>query len=490
MKKKFYNVKKKCYKEEKLNQKGLKMKTKLWAALLLSTTISISAFAGLPEAIKAFDKAEYETAYPEMMALASEGNPEAAYYMGKMYREGLGVEADVEKAVQYFEQADKGYYSDATVELGKMAMDGEGMAQNKDLGIQYLKKAAYAGNGNAMFELGTLYEKGDSVEKNYTYAFGFFYMGALKGEKRSQVKAARCYLKGRGIPQDFKAAVKWYVRAANQGYIPAQQEWADLRTNHPRLRNPVDAFSWYSILAAYNSDEVGRVAANKRDAIGRGFDSAFITAQQKKIMNWRPIPAAYSVPAKERLTADMPIIPGFNDDETTKTRLESGAALQSDGSLYGITQQMIDTAFTSGDRSPLEKKIEATAQNGSVNVYGYYGDLLRNRFHDDASAVQWYRKGAEQNEPYAQYQLGKSYCEGRGINPADISECYGWMLTAMGYVKDSNLAFTIKNAIISIEGAATEEELKTGKTKSEERKSKQQAAEEKPQKKSGLFNLF
>ena len=290
------------------------MKIKLWAALLLSTSLSFSAFAGLPEAIKAFDKAEYETAYPEMMALAGEGNAEAAYYMGKMYHEGLGVNADIGKAIQYFEQADKGYYSPATVQLGKMAMEGEGMAQNKELGIQYFKKAAYAGNGDAMYELGNLYEKGDAVEKNYTYAFGFFYMGALKGEKRSQLKTARYYLNGRGIPQDFQAAVKWYVRAANQGFIPAQQEWAGLRVGHPRLKNPVDAFSWYSILAAYNSDDVGRVAAERRDAIGKGFDAALVTAQQKKIMNWRPIPAAYSVPTKERLTAIMPIIPGFNDD--------------------------------------------------------------------------------------------------------------------------------------------------------------------------------
>ena len=138
----------------------------------------------------------------------------------------------------------------------------------------------------------------------------------------------------------------------------------------------------------------------------------------------------------------------------------------------------------------MEKKIEAAAQNGRVKAYGYYGDLLRNRFKDDASAVQWYKKGAEQNEPYAQYQLGKSYCEGRGINPANVSECYGWMLTAMERTKDANLAFTVKNALIAIEGAATEDELKAGKAKAEERKQARQEIEEKPKKKSGLFNLF
>ena len=65
------------------------------------------------------------------------------------------------------------------------------------------------------------------------------------------------------------------------------------------------------------------------------------------------------------------------------------------------------------------------------------------------------------------------------------------MLTASERsMTDQNLAFTIKNALIAIEGAATEDELKTGKAKAEERKQKQTATEEKPQKKSGLFNLF
>jgi len=466
------------------------MKKNLLTAILLSTILALPAYAGLPDAIKAFDKAEYETAYPEMMALASEGNPAAAYYMGRMYQEGLGVDPDVSKALQYYEQADKGLNAAAAVQLGKMAMTGEGMAQNKDLGIQYLKKAAYAGEADAFYELGKLYEDGNGVEKNYIYSFGFFYMGALKGEKRSQVKTARFYLNGRGIPQDFNEAVKWYVRAANQGFIPAQQEWANLRVTHPRLRNPVDAFSWYSILAAYNSDEVGRSAAASRDAIGGGFDAALITAQQKKIMNWRPIPADRSVPVKERMTAVMPIIPGFNDAETTQARLESGAALQADGSAYGITPTMIGAAVESKTRTDLEKKIEAAAQSGNLKAYGYYGDLLRSHFSDNTSAVTWYRKGADAGEPYAQYQLGKSYCEGRGINPSDIAECYGWMLTAIQRVQDQNLIFTLKNAIAAIEAAATPEELKAGKEKADKRQQAKQAAEEKPQKKSGLFNLF
>ena len=468
------------------------MKIKLLGAFLLSTILSVPVLAGLPEAVQSFEKADYGAAYPEMLALANEGSPVAAYYLGRMYDEGLGVKADTTTALRYFEQADKGYNSDATVQLGLKALRGEGMTRNTDLGIQYLKKAAYAGNENALYELGILYENGDGVEKNYTYAFGFFYMAALKGEKKAQVKTARYYLSGRGIPQDFNAAKTWYVRAANQGYIPAQQEWADIRSRHPRLANSIDAFSWYSILAAYNSDEIGQAAAARRDAIGAGFNPALMEAQQKRIAAWRPVPAALSVPPQERITAVLPVIPGFNDEETTKNRLTSGAALQADGTLYGINGRMIEDAVETGNRLMLEKVIDEAVAHGQRRAYGYYGDLLRNRFQDDASAVTWYRKGAEAGDSYAQYQLGKSYCEGRGINPADISVCYSWMLDA-ARSPDKNLALTVREAISAIEGEATPEELNRGKELLAERQKKQEeaaAAAAPPKKESGLFNLF
>lgn len=231
------------------------MKMKLSVVFALSTMLAAPVFAGLNEAVQAFKGGNYQTAYPELFALSEEGNAEANYYMGRIYKDGLGVIPDSMKALRYFENADKALNSDATVELAKMIIAGEGIEKNTDLGLQYLKKAAYAGNEDALYELGQIYEEGKGVELNLNYAFGFYYMGALKGDKRAQLKIAKYYLTGRGIVQDFAKAKTWFVRSANQGYIPAQQEWADTLAKNPRYINPIDAYSWYSILAAYNSDE-------------------------------------------------------------------------------------------------------------------------------------------------------------------------------------------------------------------------------------------
>lgn len=465
------------------------MVKKFIPVFLLASCLAVSAAADLNEAVRSFNKADYQAAYPELKALSEEGNPVAAYYMGRMYREGLGMDVDADKAVHYFEMADRGHYPDAAVALGQMVIKGEGTLKDLNLGEQYLKKAAYVGNNDALYALGEMYEQGEGVEKNYTYAFGFFYMAALKGDARAQLKAAQYYLNGRGIPQDYKEAVKWYTRSSNQGYTPAQREWAGLRADNPRLRNLIDAYSWFSILAAYNSDEIGKESAEIRDAIARTFEAQVLTAQQKKIMAWRPVPPELSVPVQERATAVQPVIPGFNDEETVKARLDSGDAFQADGTTYGVTQQMVDFAVGSGDKSTLEQTVENAVAAGQKEAYGYYGDILRSRFNNDEAAVVWYRKGAEAGEPYAQFQLGKSYCEGRGVENPDISACYGWMLTAMEGA-NPNFAPVVRNALVSIEGGALPDELKKGQELAEKNKAALHKEEPKKATKSGLFNLF
>ncbi len=463
------------------------MKIKFALTVALSLTLSCSAFAGLTEAVNAFNKGDYATAYPEMLALSQEGDAKATYYLGLMYKDGLGVTKDSNKAISYLEQAERSNVSVASIQLAKMALAGEGLTQDATLGFDYLKKAAYAGSEDALYELGQMYENGTGTEVNYTYAFGFYYMGALKGDKRAQLKAGQFYLNGRGIPQDFAEAVKWYTRSSNQGYVPAQKEWADLRSTNARLKNPVDAYAWYSILAAYNSDEVGQEAVAKRDKIAATLQAPVLTAQQKKVMAWRPTSAMASVPLKERQNAILPIIPGFNDSETTKNRLSAGSGLNQDGTFYGITENMIERAITTNNRVTLEKAVEKSASQNVVKVYGYYGDLLRERFNDPTAAVSWYQKGADKNEGYAQYQLAKSYCEGRGVEQPDISVCYGWMLDAVKNV-DSSLYLTVKSAMDTIEATATPQELEEGKKQYTERGLQTQQKEEK--KPVGLFNLF
>lgn len=438
------------------------MKLSLFSVLISSVLLSSTAMAGLSEAIEAFNAKRYPTAFSEFSYLANAGDVTAMYYLGQMYRDGLGVEKNTERAVQLFEQAEGAHNTEATTTLGRMLLYGDGITQNAELGVEYLKKAAHAGDANALFELGEAYSEGIGVERELTYAFGFYLMGALKGDMRSQHKLGLAYYNGRGTPQDYSEALRWLKRSANQGYVWAQVDLGDIYALNKRLYNPVEAYGWYSIIAAYNTDEVGQAAATQRDALADKLKKGEeMFRAQRRTTEWRPVTGLDSVPESVILKTPTPIIPGFNDPETTQKMLAAGQTLFNDGSRFGITSALVEEALALKDTTALEAAVESAAAGGKIQAYTYYGDVLVSRFNDDKKAAEWYQKGAKAGDAYAQYQLAKMYCEGRGVEP-NAATCYGWLMLAEKKA-DTVLKPSVQNALAAVEAAATPEELAQAK---------------------------
>ncbi|MGN1062845.1 MAG: tetratricopeptide repeat protein [Alphaproteobacteria bacterium] len=466
------------------------MPSKIIFALLGTTLLCSFARAGVPEAVSAYETQQYDRALEEFTYLSDEGDATASYYMGEMYLNGYGVEADKNKAIEYFQKADNAGNTDATAALAKLVYHDDTIENNHEIGLEYLKKVAYAGNADALYELGEIYANGDGVDKEYTYAFGYYLMAAMKGDKRAQHKLAFAYLNGRGTTQDFENGIKWLSRSANQGYVLAQKDLADLQSSDPRLNNLPDAYAWYSIIAAYNTDDIGSVAAARREEIAAqlGKKKNVLIERQRAARDWRPIKPEQSVSKEDLLLIPTPIIPGFNDAQTLQKRLTAGSVLHTDGSKYGIFPAMVDKAEQTQDISEIAKIAEDTAKNGYTGVYAYFGDLMQSRFKDDKGALQWYLKGADAADSYARYQAANLYCEGRGMDAPNVAECYKWLLLAQK-TQDAALQSTVAEAIAAVEAQGTPEELAAGKAAADR-------YETQPQKKAkqnssgGGFNFF
>lgn len=463
------------------------MKTVLFSTICSALLISTAAFAGLSEALTAFEIKRYDQAFSEFSYLADEGDATAYYYLGKMYAQGLGVEKDEQRAVEYYQKAEKAYNIDAAYELAEMLLD-EAKDKNDErfqTGLKYLKRAAYAGQANALNQLGEMYEQGNNVTKDYKSAFGFYLMGALKGDAKSQFNVARLYFSGKGAPQDYENGLKWMSRAARQGYVLAQKELALGRISEPAIRNLPEAYAWLSIIAAYNSDDVGEWARAKRNEVEKKIKKRdVLLAKQRSAREWRPVAPENSVPKSDLLLIPTPIIPGFNDPESVQAMLAQGEVLLTDGRKWGITPDLIVKASITKDFEPIEKAVNAAVEKGDTQVYAYYGDLLRSRFQNEKSAVDWYRKGAEAGDAYAQYQLAKAYCEGEGVDAARPGQCYAWLKIAEENSADT-LKLTIQNALEVVEASLTPEEEKQGNDLLTEYKTKNAKANKKE-----LMNFF
>jgi TPR repeat protein len=75
---------------------------------------------------------------------------------------------------------------------------------------------------------------------------------------------------------------------------------------------------------------------------------------------------------------------------------------------------------------------------------------------DDAEAVKWFRKAAEQNYARAQYNLGVCYDSGEGVAKDEV-EAYKWWLLAAGQGNDD-----AKHNMTIVENKMTREQIAEG----------------------------
>ena len=451
--------------------------------LLCSTIFITPSFAGIKEGLDAYEKKEYEKAFEEFSYLANEGDNVAAYHLGLMYSDGLGVEQSKVKAAEYFLAAYKNGNLLAAEKLARMLMSGDGIEQDAENGLALLKSAALSGNKEALYTLGDMHLSGEGVEKNFVYAAGFYKLAALQGYAPAQFKLALLYLSGRGVPQDYPLAIRWLSRSANQGYVPAQKEMAIQRSSNSRLTDITEAYAWLSVIAAYNSDETGKWAAEKRDALGSKIkDGKNLTIAQQMARKWRPVEASKTVP-KQELSAPLPIIPGFNDDETLrKLSEEQQQTVLSDALVFGISSDEVEDALVAHDVEKLEQKITERGKNGQPAAFTYWGKIVERRIQDPQKALDWYRLGADYGDAEGAFYTGKAYCEGKLVASSPV-DCYSWLLIAEKR-GDEALKASIAPILADVEAQLTPQEMEQGKKKADSFK----ALENTPAKKT--FKLF
>lgn len=151
-----------------------------WVACML--WVAVPAQAGKAdnlEALTAYQSGNYERAMKLFRPLAEQGDPQAQYYLGRMYEKGQGVAKDNEKLAQWYRRsADNGYAK-----------------------AQYKLAVGYA--------LGLA-----GVEQDDAEAVKWLQRSAEGGYRRAQRVLARAYSEGRfGLPRDRRQAEYWTRKA-------------------------------------------------------------------------------------------------------------------------------------------------------------------------------------------------------------------------------------------------------------------------------------
>ena len=227
-----------------------------------------------------FKMAHHTTARLMWEHLDAEQSAEAAFNLGILYEQGLGLEKDIAKSLQLYERAGKRGSRAAAYQLG-LLYKSHPEHQNKAKAHFWLTTAAIDGDHDAAMlleelnnhtdqvsdpitkvnqlliedkaaeaiallhqfstapnidyravsRLAWLYEAGIGVERDLSESARLFLLAAQAGRPEAQYAIAVMSETGKGQPQNTSIAKEWLYRSACQQYPPALQKLSTIELN-------------------------------------------------------------------------------------------------------------------------------------------------------------------------------------------------------------------------------------------------------------------
>ena len=173
----------------------------------------------------------------DMEQLAREGDMDAQYLMGKLYRDGPLLTPDIMNARYWFQQAAQQGHMYAQYSLGKLQLSDNIEVRDPESGIRWLEISAQNGNDYAAYRLGKEYYKGNNAPRSYTTAAQWFERAAQGGNQYAQYMLGKVYLMGQGVEYDRDMGIHWLTKSAYQG-----NAYADALLNRQNSDLPPNVF--------------------------------------------------------------------------------------------------------------------------------------------------------------------------------------------------------------------------------------------------------
>jgi TPR repeat protein len=191
---------------------------------VLVTVALLSACAGLIVAEEnhdifnkgwyAYTEGNYEDALKVWLPLAEAGDVYAQYYLGELYRDGMG---DMVTALGWFDKAAAQRFAKAQNALGNAYLYGEGATQDDGVAFEWYQRSAIDADVLGQAMMGWMYENGRGTTKDIAKSLSWYRLAANQDDEWSQTALGRIYNEGKDVEIDNPKACYWYEKAAEQG---------------------------------------------------------------------------------------------------------------------------------------------------------------------------------------------------------------------------------------------------------------------------------
>lgn len=185
----------------------------------LSLLVAPAAQADIELGAKKYTAGDYKGAIVEWLPYAAQGEPNALFNLGQVYRLGKGAPADLRRAAGYYEQAARLGHKGAQANLGTLLFFNDGPLRDVPTGIQWWKVAAASGEPRALHMLGVLYYNGELLVKDVPRAYA--YVSIAAAQNVDGAREALALMEPVLTPRDRAAAepIRQKVEAAMRGEV-------------------------------------------------------------------------------------------------------------------------------------------------------------------------------------------------------------------------------------------------------------------------------
>jgi TPR repeat protein len=184
-----------------------------------------------------------------LFSLAESGDPEAQYWLGRIYEAGTVLPLDKEKSAYWYQKSAEQGYAPAEYSVCQLQANQEPIASER-----CMWRAAEKGVAEAQFWLGVAFDQhlwfGVTDEQE---ALKWFGKAAEQGNPDAEDTLGVHYQVGEGVEQDYGKAAYWFHRAAE--HVPDRGGAGQGRNNLGILyadgdgvpKDYVQAYMWFSL---------------------------------------------------------------------------------------------------------------------------------------------------------------------------------------------------------------------------------------------------
>jgi len=236
---------------------------------------------------------------------------------------------------------------------------------------------------------------------------------AEKGNADAQVYLGHSYANGLGVEKDMGQAMSWYRKAALNGHTQTQCD-IGVRYLYGGMgvaKDEIEAYAYFALAATSNEQASKNLAFLQKQLSG---DSRLLGLKRKKELQ------------DEMAATKLGKVVGSSQAERLGGQSADSNSVSKEEKLRKDSED--DRVKTEGYRTKAEAG-DARAQY--FLGYSYFNG--RGVAKDVEESFKWYRKAAEQGDAGAQLALGGCYYAGKGVAKDEVEAYAYWSLAEFNY---------------------------------------------------------